>query len=99
MLPILKTHNVDFYMNGHDHCLEHISSLDSPIQYLTSGAGSKAWRGDIKGDKNDAVKFYYDGQGFMSIEITQTNAEIVFYDVFGESLHRLKVSKDLYSSI
>lgn len=28
LLPILKAHNVDMYMNGHDHCLQHISSLD-----------------------------------------------------------------------
>ncbi|CAL5212470.1 unnamed protein product, partial [Lathyrus oleraceus] len=26
LLPILEANNVDIYMNGHDHCLEHISS-------------------------------------------------------------------------
>ena len=26
LLPILQANNVDLYMNGHDHCLEHISS-------------------------------------------------------------------------
>ena len=24
----LQANNVDFYINGHDHCLEHISSPD-----------------------------------------------------------------------
>lgn len=24
LLPILEAYNVDLYMNGHDHCLEHI---------------------------------------------------------------------------
>ncbi|PHT40207.1 Purple acid phosphatase 7 [Capsicum baccatum] len=28
LLPILQANNVDFYLNGHDHCLEHISSAD-----------------------------------------------------------------------
>ncbi|KAH6796210.1 hypothetical protein C2S51_037196 [Perilla frutescens var. frutescens] len=28
LLPILEAHNVDLYINGHDHCLEHISSSD-----------------------------------------------------------------------
>ncbi|KAH0990870.1 hypothetical protein GBA52_002353 [Prunus armeniaca] len=28
LLPILLENNVDLYMNGHDHCLEHISSPD-----------------------------------------------------------------------
>ncbi|KAH0692252.1 hypothetical protein KY285_019349 [Solanum tuberosum] len=31
LLPILQANNVDFYLNGHDHCLEHISSSDSLI--------------------------------------------------------------------
>ncbi|XP_034569917.1 purple acid phosphatase 8 [Setaria viridis] len=26
--PILKANGVDLYINGHDHCLEHISSRD-----------------------------------------------------------------------
>ncbi|URE18546.1 Purple acid phosphatase [Musa troglodytarum] len=28
LLPVLKAHGVDLYVNGHDHCLEHISSDD-----------------------------------------------------------------------
>ncbi|KAF8650808.1 hypothetical protein HU200_063713 [Digitaria exilis] len=28
LLPILKANGVDMYINGHDHCLEHISSRD-----------------------------------------------------------------------
>ncbi|KAG5240559.1 purple acid phosphatase [Salix suchowensis] len=47
LLPILQANNVDLYINGHDHCLEHISSSESPLQFLTSGGGSKAWRGDV----------------------------------------------------
>nr|AAF60317.1 putative purple acid phosphatase precursor [Phaseolus vulgaris] len=46
LLPILEANDVDMYINGHDHCLEHISSTSSQIQFLTSGGGSKAWKGD-----------------------------------------------------
>ncbi|PON96794.1 Acid phosphatase, type [Trema orientale] len=99
LLPILKANNVDFYMNGHDHCLEHVSDTTSPIQFLTSGAGSKAWRGDIKGLNKEGVSFFYDGQGFMSVQLTPTEAEIAFYDVLGRVLHRLNKSKLLHSSI
>ncbi|KAF0893447.1 hypothetical protein E2562_025244 [Oryza meyeriana var. granulata] len=28
LLPVLKVNGIDFYINGHDHCLEHISSRD-----------------------------------------------------------------------
>ncbi|GMY18131.1 purple acid phosphatase 17-like [Fagus crenata] len=99
ILPILKANNVDLYINGHDHCLEHIVTTDSPIQLLTSGAGSKAWRGDVKNFNHDIVKFFYDGQGFMSLQLTQPEALIVFHDVFGKELHKFVVSKQLYSDM
>ncbi|TKY61094.1 Purple acid phosphatase 17 [Spatholobus suberectus] len=99
LLPILQANNIDFYMNGHDHCLEHISDTESPIQFLTSGAGSKAWRGDIKGMNRRGLNFFYDGQGFMSMKLTHTDATIEFYDVFGKVLHRLTSSKQLHSSM
>ncbi|CAL9221246.1 unnamed protein product [Arabidopsis halleri] len=100
LLPILKENGVDLYMNGHDHCLQHMSDEDSPIQFLTSGAGSKAWRGDINPVTINpkSLKFYYDGQGFMSARFTHSDAEIVFYDVFGEVLHKWVTSKQLLHS-
>ncbi|CAL0312341.1 unnamed protein product [Lupinus luteus] len=99
LLPILEANNVDMYINGHDHCLEHISSTRSQIQYLTSGGGSKAWKGDIDDNNTDGVKFYYDGQGFMTLELEQTNAKVVYYDVFGKVLHVLNLFKGLHSPI
>ncbi|XP_075656600.1 purple acid phosphatase 3-like isoform X2 [Castanea sativa] len=95
LLPILQANNIDLYVNGHDHCLEHISSTDSRIQFLTSGGGSKAWRGDIREWNPEELKLYYDGQGFMSMQITHTHGDIVFYDVFGNVLHKWGISKDL----
>ncbi|XP_073144509.1 purple acid phosphatase 17-like isoform X2 [Henckelia pumila] len=93
LLPILRANDVDFYMNGHDHCLEQISDIESPIQFLTSGAGSKAWRGDVKDLNGNGLKFFYDGQGFMSVRLTQNEAEIRFYDVLGRVIHRWDMSK------
>ncbi|XWS34365.1 hypothetical protein CRYUN_Cryun21dG0033000 [Craigia yunnanensis] len=99
LLPILEANNVDLYINGHDHCFDHIANLDSSIQYLTSGGGSKAWRGDLKLHDNHAVKLVYDGQGFMSLKMTEKAAMIAFYDAFGKVLHRWKISKQLHSAI
>ncbi|KAH9724565.1 Purple acid phosphatase 17 [Citrus sinensis] len=100
ILPLLKTYDVDFYMNGHDHCLEHISDRESPIQFLTSGAGSKAWRGNIKEENGDGLNFFYDGQGFMSVKLTQFEAEIKFYDVHGKVLHGWnKIKQPRHSSV
>jgi len=62
--------------------------------YLTSGAGSKAWRGDVKESHSD-VKFFYDGQGFMSVQMTETDTNFAFYNVFGDRLHHWKVTKPM----
>ncbi|KAK4414092.1 Purple acid phosphatase 17 [Sesamum alatum] len=99
LLPILQANDVDFYMNGHDHCLEQISDDKSPIQFLTSGAGSKAWRGDVKNLNEERLKFFYDGQGFMSVQMTRSDVDIVFYDVFGQVLHKWTRSKQLHSDM
>ncbi|XP_052206024.1 purple acid phosphatase 3-like [Diospyros lotus] len=93
LLPILQANNVDFYVNGHDHCLEHISSPDSALQFFTSGGGSKAWRGVFSWQNPKEMKFYYDGQGFMSLHITPTDAQVVFHDVFGTVLHKWSATK------
>ncbi|KAJ1298060.1 hypothetical protein BS78_01G424300 [Paspalum vaginatum] len=87
LLPVLQDNGVDFYINGHDHCLEHISSRDSPIQYFTSGGGSKAWRGVFEPNE-DKLEFFYDGQGFMSLQLDHNKAEFIFYDVNGNVLYQ-----------
>ncbi|XP_051147643.1 purple acid phosphatase 17-like [Andrographis paniculata] len=99
LLPILRANGVDFYINGHDHCLQQISDNQSPIQFLTSGGGSKAWRGEMDKSNVGVVKFFYDGQGFMSVTLDSSDVEVVFYDVSGRALHRWTMSKFLLSSL
>ncbi|KAJ6807593.1 purple acid phosphatase 3-like [Iris pallida] len=93
LLPILEANGVDVYVNGHDHCLEHISSNDSPIQFITSGGGSKAWRG-VFDPTVDKLQFFYDGQGFISLQLTKSHAKIMFYDVFGTVVHQWSAAKN-----
>ena len=79
--------------------VDEIEYSCSQIQFLTSGGGSKAWKGDIDKSKRDGVKFYYDGQGFMSADLGHTNAKVVYYDIFGKVLHVLNIYKGLHSAI
>ncbi|KAK1423633.1 hypothetical protein QVD17_18939 [Tagetes erecta] len=88
LLPILLENEVNLYINGHDHCLQHISHANSQLQFLTSGGGSKAWRGEISRWNLDEMKFYYDGQGFMAVEVTESEVHLTFYDIFGNILHK-----------
>ncbi|XP_010553460.1 PREDICTED: purple acid phosphatase 7-like [Tarenaya hassleriana] len=94
ILPILEANNVDMYVNGHDHCLQHIMSSKNKMPFLTSGGGSKAWKGSTKQWDPTEMKLYYDGQGFVSFEITHSNAKFVYYDVDGKVLHEWTLSKD-----
>lgn len=68
-------------------------TMCSQLQFLTSGGGSKAWRGDINQWNPNELKFYYDGQGFMTLRITEDEIDVAFYDVFGEILHEWSTSK------
>ena len=70
----------------------------SQIQYLTSGGGSKAWRGDVHEWDPEELKLYYDGQGFMSMQMTQQRAHIKFYDISGKVLHAWNSTKQRYSA-
>ncbi|KAL9298538.1 Purple acid phosphatase 8 [Arabidopsis thaliana] len=100
LLPILEANEVDLYINGHDHCLEHISSINSGIQFMTSGGGSKAWKGDVNDWNPQEMRFYYDGQGFMSVYTSEAELRVVFYDGLGHVLHRWSTLKNgVYSDI
>lgn len=99
LLPIIQANNVDLYINGHDHCLERIETSDSPIQFLTSGGGSKSWRGDVSWPNPKELKFYYDGQGFMTVQVTEAEIDVVFYDIEGQVLHKWSTAKPLFSII
>ncbi|KAL0759982.1 hypothetical protein Bca101_076132 [Brassica carinata] len=87
LLPILEANNVDLYVNGHDHCLQHISTSQSPIQFLTSGGGSKAWRGYYNWKTPEDMKFFYDGQGKIvrsPFGVMHGKSSMVYYDDKGE---------------
>ncbi|KAL0383294.1 UNVERIFIED_CONTAM: Purple acid phosphatase 3 [Sesamum calycinum] len=96
LLPILEAHKVDMYINGHDHCLEHLSNKKGTMHFLTSGGGSKAWKNDIhNGKNNDTMHFYYDGQGFMYVSLMHRMANVLFYDVSGKPLYHMRISMSL----
>lgn len=81
LLPILKRHDVQVYINGHNHNLEHIER--GGIHFLTSGAGAaprqaKAVRG---------TRFVAESLGFLSATLTAEELRIAFIDDTGAVLH------------
>ncbi|MBA0828517.1 hypothetical protein Goarm_013189, partial [Gossypium armourianum] len=41
----------------------------------------------------------FDGQGFMSVEMTETDVDIKFYDVFGNAIYKWSTSKLISSAM
>lgn len=89
--PILQENDVHVYVNGHDHCLEHI--IESEMHFVTSGGGSKAWRGMDDTADQSGLQFYYDGQGFVSMSFNSSVLSFAFYDALGNTLHNAYLSK------
>ncbi|KAJ0651624.1 putative Acid phosphatase [Helianthus annuus] len=99
---IVVGHHTIFSAGHHGNTQELVDKL-LPIlllQFLTSGGGSKAWKGDINPWNLDEMKFYYDGQGFIAAEITENDIYVSFYDIFGNILHKWSGSGDMtYSTL
>jgi len=68
-----QVNGIDFYINGHDHCLYsvHASVVSSLIQYFTSGGGSRAWRGFFQPIKVASSSFMM-GKGSCPSSYTRT---------------------------
>ncbi|CAK9212366.1 unnamed protein product [Sphagnum jensenii] len=97
VLPILEANAVDLYINGHDHCMQHIKRPDSPVHFLTSGGGSKAWRGTkplINAEEDFGLRFYYDGQGFAAVTMLPTEVHIDLYNISGQVMYSMNLQKN-----
>jgi len=86
--PILLKNKPDFYLAGHDHCLQHL--LVNGLNYYVVGSGSDAsnsWTG-IPGLPANSLKFSYPDQnvnigGFAVGTLTETSFQIDFYNDAG----------------
>jgi len=90
LLPLLKRHHVDLYINGHDHYLGLIGdrrAVKRPL-FLTSGAGSNVRPLFPRDTAEPPTLFPPDGQkpflGFAVMEIDARQISIVFYDSDGQ---------------
>ncbi|KAK6153889.1 hypothetical protein DH2020_013528 [Rehmannia glutinosa] len=93
LLPILQANKIPMYINGHEHCLEHISNIGTPVEFLTTGGGSMAWRNVTHYERyKKNLKFYHDGQGFITVQLTKSEAKVTFYDGQGKTLHSFKLN-------
>jgi tartrate-resistant acid phosphatase type 5 len=92
-LPILEHYGVDFYLNGHEHNLQHIIKNDTtPPEFVISGAGGKSISGfGIKPlrciemhNQGYTLDFFGQRFGFTTFVAEKESITITFYSHAGE---------------
>ncbi len=87
--PVLKRHQVDFYICGHEHDLQHIKAK-GPTHYVVSGAGSEV----RPTGKMEASLFAESVQGFAAFSITKAAAQLQFMDFQGKVIYTTLIKKE-----
>ena len=86
VVPLLKRYNVDMYMNGHDHTLQHISW--GGIEYFTIGRGTNV-KGELENQSVAMGGLLYEDLsiGFGSVTVTSNTLTVNIYNDDGNSMY------------
>lgn len=82
--PQLQQYRVAAYVNGHDHDQQLIKTVDDPVYYVVSGAGSSTRREDFKGLSSELLataKYLSTSPGFVAVVVTGSNMYLHYYTV------------------
>ena len=93
-VPLLEKYNVTMWMNGHDHCNQHI--VDKGVHYFTSGTAENNNPSTNHSDFADkynstaALLFHAPGHngGFAGVHVTAKQLEFTQYDGDGSVLYK-----------
>lgn len=92
-------HNqVDFYISGHDHELEHLNIDKDGAEYIVSGAGGRNYR-DPKDRSATRVsgalsRFKYQDNGFVWFRVNKNTANVRFFDFEGQMIYQFTKEKN-----
>lgn len=105
LVPLLEKYNVNFYINGHDHSLQHLSWHG--VEYFTSGRGCETIETDKHGqiisdypwgalgdtsNANEANHFFSLSTGFAAATATKDTLQLSFIDHSGNTLYNTILS-------
>jgi tartrate-resistant acid phosphatase type 5 len=88
---IFKDRNLDFYLCGHDHDLQHLEMPGWHTSFVLVGGGGRtltAMRRDNRGPFSRSV------MGFANLTFTADKATVTYYDSTGKILHQFEKSRD-----
>jgi len=93
--PIMNAQNVDFYLAGHDHNIQHWSTRGNPSapDHIVTGAGGQSAYGqsDSHVAENEALgmelDFFTKHYGFAFFSVSKTEIKVSFVDGEGSVLY------------
>jgi len=80
--PVLRRHNIQIYINGHDHILQSVTL--NGLTYVTNGAGSETYDATsptIRGG------FVSGSHGFMTVALSSQKLDFALIDMAGTTLY------------
>jgi hypothetical protein len=92
--PILKKHNVDFYVGGHDHIFQHMRDPNSKVDYFVNTAGSEV----RSASSNEMTVFAASSPGFSIVSATKSSLSIYFINIDGKAIYRYSREKQTEKS-
>lgn len=81
--PILRKHNVDFYVCGHIHTFQHIKIKESPVNYIVNSSASLSRTVEAI----EGTRFCSDKSGFSICSVTNNKFTIYFIDKDGNEIY------------
>jgi hypothetical protein len=87
---LLETSNVDAYLAGHDHSLQHLLPAGGAVHHFISGSASEA----TQVGKLDYSRFAASEYGFMLFSVTATEIIVHAISHTGKVLYRTTIQKE-----
>jgi hypothetical protein len=82
--PIFDKYNVQFYICGHDHDLQHLREKNSKVDYIVTGAG-----GEPRRDSTNAMTVFSKSlPSFSLISFKADSIQLCFVSSKGEVVYR-----------
>ncbi|MBP8958864.1 MAG: metallophosphoesterase [Bacteroidales bacterium] len=82
--PVMKRHDVDFYIGSHDHIFQHLKDTASKIDYFVNTAGSQV----RSAAKNNMTVFTVSSPGFSIVSATKKDLSIYFINIDGKVIYK-----------
>jgi len=88
--PLFAQHNVDLYIAGHDHDLQHLEMPGMKTTFILVGGGGatvRTMRNDRRGPFSKSI------YGFTDLRVTSEQVMVKFIGTDGQTLHAFERTK------